>query len=169
MQCKIQFTFSARQVREHDYEAFLDTFSLDQIPDVALKRYEGALRLDVETAPGDLRPPYLIPEIRRHLGEIAKRWPYSAFCCDLKTPFLLDFALCQLGDLQFIEWGESEKVSVSFLVHDFYRFWKCGNAQIRAAGRRARLSHGDVMHREIAFSRYLLQGLRPTTMGSQGN
>jgi len=98
MQSKIQFTFSARQVREHDYEPFIDTFSLDQIPDVALKRYEGALRLDVETVPGDLRPPYLIPEIRRHLREIAKRWPHAAFCCDLQTPFLLDFALCQLGE-----------------------------------------------------------------------
>jgi len=122
MQCKIQFTFSARQVREHDYEAFLDTFSLDQIPDVALKRYEGALRLDVETAPGDLRPPYLIPEIRRHLGEIAKRWPYSAFCCDLKTPFLLDFALCQLGDLQFIEWENQRRCQSRFLCMTFIGF-----------------------------------------------
>ncbi|MGA3213174.1 MAG: hypothetical protein ABSD20_17870 [Terriglobales bacterium] len=169
MHYKIRFTFSARQVREHDLNTFLDVFQLGQMPDVALPRYEDALKLDIETAEGDLRPPYVIPEIRRHLRQLAKHWPHAAFCCDLGTPFLLQYALCQLDHLEVVEWQEAQRILVSFRVQELYRYCQHGNAQIRAAGRRARMSRSEVMHREIAFTRYLLRGLRPTIRSSQGS
>jgi len=142
MQCKIRFFFSARQVREHDYNTFLNAFRFDQnqIPDTAIKRYVDALQLEVETAEGDLRPPYLIPEIRRHLRQLAKRWPHAAFCCDLGTPFLSHYALCQWDNLRVLERGESQQVLIAYMVRDLYRFCKQGNAQIRAAGRRSGMS-----------------------------
>jgi hypothetical protein len=168
MQYKIRFTFSARQVRAHDYKTFFDVFQLGGMPDAALHRYKDALRLDIETAEGDLRPPYVIPEIRRHLRQLAKHWPHAAFCCDLGTPFLLQYALCQLDHLEVIQWVEPQKILITFLVQELYRFCQHGNAQIRAAGRRARMSRGEVMRREIAFTGYLLRGLRPTIRGFQG-
>ena len=170
MQCKIRFVFSARQVREHDYNTFLNAFRFDQnqIPDTAIKRYVDALQLEVETAEGDLRPPYLIPEIRRHFRQLAKRWPHAAFCCDLGTPFLSHYALCQWDNLRVLERGESHQVLIAYMVRDLYRFCKQGNAQIRAAGRRSGMSRDQIIHREIAFTRYLLLvGLQPAIQAPQ--
>ena len=78
------------------------------------KRYVDALQLEVETAEGDLRPPYLIPEIRRHFRQLAKRWPHAAFCCDLRTPFLAHYALCQLDNLRVLQRGESQQVLIAY-------------------------------------------------------
>jgi len=167
MQCKIRFIFSARQVREHDYNTFLNAFQFDQIPDKAIKRYVDALQLEVETAEGDLRPPYLIPEIRRHFRQLAKRWPHAAFCCDLGTPFLSHYALCQWDNLRVLERGESHQVLIAYMVRDLYRFCKQGNAQIRAAGRRSGMSRDQIIHREIAFTRYVLLGLEPAIQAPQ--
>ena len=168
MQCKIRFIFSARQVREHDYNSFLNAFRFDQIPNTAIRRYVDALQLEVEAAEGDLRPPYVIPEIRRHFRQLAKRWPHAAFCCDLGTPFLSHYALCQWDNLRVLQRGESQQVLIAYMVRDLYRFCKQGNAQIRAAGRRAGMSRDEIIHREIAFTRYLLLvGLQPAIQGSQ--
>jgi hypothetical protein len=156
----IHYQFQRRHIRDHDVSSFVETFDIPTIPKVALPSYCGGLQLEIEYGEEELRQPYLIPEVRSFCRQLEETWPYVAFCCELRSPFVLVHTLSQLNHVSAIDAESAPRVCVNFAGPELAAVITRGVAQIQKTGRRARMSKLDIMARKTSYVEYLIQNLR---------
>lgn len=102
---KYYFRFEKRQVDRLEMDVLLDVFNANQISNDSLGEYFGSVQIEFGGYTRNDSHPILIPELRRFLRILAKRWsPGSAtFFTEWHSPFLLLYFAAQLDNLKIFE------------------------------------------------------------------
>ena len=149
----IHFRFEPRQVAGLQMAALLEAFDPNTIATPALGNYCGSVVTQFQY-PADAPHPVLIPELRRFLRVLARRWsPHSApFFCDLKTPFLLMYFAAQLDHLLVAEYAEGSHFIVRHRSAELEALRGTALEGVYQLGRRAGLTTGQIRGRQHRIS-----------------
>jgi hypothetical protein len=155
----IRYRFQRRHILDRDVSYFVELFDIRKTPDVALRSYCGGLELQIEMGNDERRQPYLIPEVRSFYRQLDRVWPHAAYCCELRTSFLLVYTLCQLDYLAVLERENAPQVCAYYKNPELTCAFKRGRTQIRRLGRRAGMTKAQILVRETEYAEYLLRRL----------
>jgi hypothetical protein len=136
--------------------ALLEAFDPNTIATPALGNYCGSVVIQFQFA-AEAPHPLLIPELRRFLRVLARRWgPHSApFFCDLKTPFLLMYYAAQLDHLLVAEYAEGDHFIVQHRSAELEALHSTALYGVQQLGRRAGLTTGQIRARQLRISRHV--------------
>lgn len=150
MKQKVLIQFEPRQVVNFQMDNLLAFFNPNRIASAGLRDCEGILTIRFNYPSGNLYP-LLIPNLRRFLRVMGRRWgPGSApFFCETNGEFLPLYFAAQLEHLQIVTYAANDRLVVRHHPPELKTLSRVSLAGIRHLGLRAGMT-GDEIHRRQA-------------------
>lgn len=149
---RTNFIFERRDIEAKDTGPFFQALPM-RMDAGALRARAGTVLFKLAGYSGETREAYTVPEIRSFFRELEFSTDGAvAFFSDLRSPFLLVFAMCQLTNLTVLDSALHETVGLWIRAEELTAYLERTRGAISRLGTRAGLSQAKIRskHRQLA-------------------